>query len=50
LAALNALIEVMTYGPGVMANASERHAFFFMTPFMFRHLSSVICHRSRVRP
>lgn len=41
-AALNALIEVITYGPGVMGNASDRHAFFFLTPFMFRHLSSAV--------
>lgn len=41
-AALNVLIEAMTYGPSVLTNASERHAFFFMTPFMFRHLSEAI--------
>lgn len=42
LAALNALLEVMTYGPSVLSNASERHAFFFLTPFMFRHLSETV--------
>jgi glycosyltransferase involved in cell wall biosynthesis len=40
--ALNALIEVMTYGPAVLSDPSQRHAFFFQTPFMFRHLSSAI--------
>ncbi len=40
--ALNAMIEVMTYGPAVLSNPSERHAFFFLTPFMFRHLSAAI--------
>ncbi|HVY15190.1 MAG TPA: glycosyltransferase family 4 protein [Rhodopila sp.] len=38
----NALLEVLTYGPSVMMNPSDRHAFFFFTPFMFRHLSRVI--------
>jgi glycosyltransferase involved in cell wall biosynthesis len=42
LTALNALVEVLTYGPSVLSNASERHAFFFLTPFMFRHLSKTI--------
>jgi glycosyltransferase involved in cell wall biosynthesis len=45
VAALNALLEVMTYGPSVLSNASDRHAFFFMTPFMFRHLSQAIAAR-----
>jgi glycosyltransferase involved in cell wall biosynthesis len=45
VAALNALVEVMTYGPSVMSNASERHAFFFLTPFMFRHLTDMIVRR-----
>jgi glycosyltransferase involved in cell wall biosynthesis len=45
LTALNALVEVMTYGPSVLSNASERHAFFFLTPFMFRHLSAMIVRR-----
>ena len=40
--ALNALIEVVTYGPAVLAEPSKRHAFFFLTPFMFRHLSAAI--------
>ena len=43
--ALNVLLEVMTYGPSVLSNASDRHAFFFLTPFMFRHLSRVIAGR-----
>jgi glycosyltransferase involved in cell wall biosynthesis len=42
---LNALLEVMTYGPSVLSSASERHAFFFLTPFMFRHLSETIVKR-----
>jgi glycosyltransferase involved in cell wall biosynthesis len=42
LAALNGLLEVMTYGPSVLTNPSERHAFFFLTPFMFQHLSSAV--------
>ena len=41
-AALNVLIEVMTYGPSVLKNRSQLHAFFFMTPFMFRLLSAAI--------
>ena len=45
LAALNALVEVMTYGPSVLSNASDRHAFFFLTPLMFRHLSETIVKR-----
>jgi glycosyltransferase involved in cell wall biosynthesis len=44
VAALNALIELATYGPGVFSNAAERHAYFFLTPFMFRQLSSAIVH------
>ncbi|HEY0184579.1 MAG TPA: glycosyltransferase family 4 protein [Rhodopila sp.] len=43
--ALNALLEVMTYGPSVLSNPSARHAFFFLTPFMFRHLSEAIVRR-----
>ena len=42
LTALNLLIEVMTYGPSVLKNRSQLHAFFFMTPLMFRRLSSAI--------
>jgi glycosyltransferase involved in cell wall biosynthesis len=45
VAALNAAVEVMTYGPSVLANASDRHAFFFLTPFMFRYLSKTIVRR-----
>jgi glycosyltransferase involved in cell wall biosynthesis len=40
--ALNALLELVTYGPGVLTDPTRRHAFFFLTPFMFRHLSSAI--------
>jgi glycosyltransferase involved in cell wall biosynthesis len=42
LTVLNALLEVMTYGPSVLTTPSDRHAFFFLTPFMFQHLSSAI--------
>ncbi|WP_428493271.1 glycosyltransferase family 4 protein [Rhodopila sp.] len=45
LAALNFVVEVMTYGPSVLSTASARHAFFFLTPLMFRHLSAVIVNR-----
>ena len=45
LTALNAVVEVMTYGPSVLSDASQRHAFFFLTPFMFRHLSDMIVRR-----
>ncbi len=45
LTVLNALVEVMTYGPSVLSTASERHAFFFLTPLMFRHLSETIVSR-----
>lgn len=40
--AWNALTEILTYGPSVLWNASDRHAFFFFTPFMFRHISNAI--------
>lgn len=43
--AWNALLQVLTYGPAVITNANDRHAFFFFTPFMFRHLSRIIRHR-----
>jgi glycosyltransferase involved in cell wall biosynthesis len=45
MAALNALVELMTYGPSVLSNKSDRHAFFFLTPLMFRHLSDTIVRR-----
>jgi glycosyltransferase involved in cell wall biosynthesis len=45
LTALNALVEVMTYGPSVLSSKSARHAFFFLTPLMFRHLSAAIVSR-----
>lgn len=41
-AAWNALVEVATFGPSVLTNASDRHAYFFFTPYMFRHISSMI--------
>ncbi len=40
--ALNALLEVVTYGPAVLADPVKRHAFFFQTPFMFRQLAAAI--------
>jgi glycosyltransferase involved in cell wall biosynthesis len=40
--ALNALLEVLTYGPAVLMDASKRHAFFFQTPYMFRQLAAGI--------
>ena len=45
LAALNFVVEGITYGPSVLSNASARHAFFFLTPLMFRHLSAAIVNR-----
>lgn len=42
LAGLNLLIEVLTYGPSVLADRSQMHAFFFMTPFLFRQLSAAV--------
>jgi glycosyltransferase involved in cell wall biosynthesis len=43
--ALNALIEVVSFGPAVLADPSRRHACFFLTPFMFWQLSSAIVRR-----
>lgn len=48
-AAWNALIEVATFGPSVLANASDRHAYFFFTPYMFRHISAAIRNRFSAR-
>lgn len=48
VAALNAALELSIYGPSAFRNASDRHAFFFLTPFMFRHLSAAI--RDRFGP
>ena len=42
LAALNLLIELVTYGPSVLSDRSQMHAFFFMTPFLYRQLSGAI--------
>lgn len=42
---LNAFLEAMLYGPAVLANPGERHAFFFLTPYMFRHLTDAILKR-----
>jgi glycosyltransferase involved in cell wall biosynthesis len=38
--AFNILTECATFGPSVLANRSDLHAYFFRTPFMFRHLNS----------
>jgi glycosyltransferase involved in cell wall biosynthesis len=40
--ALNALVELVTYGPAVLVDPSRRHAYFFQTPFMFRQLAAAI--------
>ncbi|HYZ24901.1 MAG TPA: glycosyltransferase family 4 protein [Rhodopila sp.] len=42
IAAVNACLELATFGPSVFQNASDRHAFFFLTPFMFRRLSAAV--------
>ncbi|HBK07689.1 MAG TPA: hypothetical protein DDZ81_17860 [Acetobacteraceae bacterium] len=42
VAALNLLIEMMTYGPSVLTDRAQLHAFFFKTPFIFRLLSAAI--------
>ncbi|HEX2943424.1 MAG TPA: glycosyltransferase family 4 protein [Rhodopila sp.] len=44
-AAWNACLELALFGPSVFQSASERHAFFFLTPFMFRRLSAAIQER-----
>ncbi|HET6608990.1 MAG TPA: glycosyltransferase family 4 protein [Rhodopila sp.] len=38
----NGLVEILTYGPSVLKNASDRHAYFFFTPFMFRHITRAV--------
>jgi glycosyltransferase involved in cell wall biosynthesis len=43
--ALNGCLELATYGASALRNASDRHAFFFLTPFMFRHLSAAVVSR-----
>lgn len=43
--ALNGCLELATYGASAFRNASDRHAFFFLTPFMFRHLSAAVANR-----
>jgi glycosyltransferase involved in cell wall biosynthesis len=40
--ALNMFLQFVQFGPSVFRTASDRHAFFFLTPFMFRHLSAAI--------
>jgi glycosyltransferase involved in cell wall biosynthesis len=40
--ALNGVIEAALYGPGVLVDPAERHKFFFLTPYMFEHLSTGI--------
>jgi len=34
--------EVATFGPSVLRSRSDLHAFFFRTPFMFRHLNEML--------
>lgn len=41
-AAYNIFVEVMAFGPSVLRNRSDLHAFFFCTPFMFRHLNDML--------
>jgi glycosyltransferase involved in cell wall biosynthesis len=38
----NILTEVATFGPSVLTNRSDFHAFFFRTPFMFRRLNQML--------
>jgi glycosyltransferase involved in cell wall biosynthesis len=40
--ACNILIEAATFGPSVLRNRSDLHAFFFRTPFMFRRLNEML--------
>lgn len=40
--AYNILIEAATFGPSVLRNRSDLHAFFFRTPFMFRRLNEML--------
>jgi len=41
-AAYNLLHELATYGPSVLRSRGDLHAFFFRTPFMFRHLNQML--------
>jgi glycosyltransferase involved in cell wall biosynthesis len=41
-AAYNLLHELATFGPSVLRSRSDLHAFFFRTPFMFRHLHRML--------
>nr|WP_294504651.1 glycosyltransferase family 4 protein [uncultured Rhodopila sp.] len=38
----NVLAEVATFGPSVLKNRGDLHAFFFRTPFMFRRLNEML--------
>jgi glycosyltransferase involved in cell wall biosynthesis len=41
-AGYNLVNELMTFGPSVFRSRSDLHAFFFRTPFMFRHLNHML--------
>ncbi len=41
-AAWNMASELLTFGPSVLRSRSDLHAFFFRTPFMFRHLNAML--------
>lgn len=38
----NLVNELTTFGPSVLSNRSDLHAFFFRTPFMFRRLNEML--------
>jgi glycosyltransferase involved in cell wall biosynthesis len=40
--AYNILAEAVTFGPSVLRSRGDLHAFFFRTPFMFRHLNEML--------
>ena len=40
--AYNILSEAATFGPSVLRNRSDLHAYFFRTPFMFRRLNQML--------
>jgi glycosyltransferase involved in cell wall biosynthesis len=40
--ACNIVMEAATFGPSVLRNRSDLHAYFFRTPFMFRRLNEML--------
>jgi glycosyltransferase involved in cell wall biosynthesis len=40
--ACNLAQEVATFGPSVLRSRSDLHAFYFRTPFMFRHINGML--------